>query len=184
MRRIKYLFCIAFIMLSPLFSACGTEITQEEYENAIDESYSLVYNEGYDKGLIAGVKDGIKLSKLNGSYECIDVSAVPIKNLPVSEYNVFYTDNFLINISDGYFTCWDNSGDFGFGPAVPAPEGSTYDYIVYCPTIEEINGEILEGTEIIAYMDSINNSEIILYYTADYGNLYFTDVVARFKKTD
>lgn len=184
MRRIKYLFCIAFIMLSPLFSACGTEITQEEYENAIDESYSLGYDEGYDKGLIAGVKDGIKLSKLNGSYECIDVSAVPIKNLPVSEQNVFYTDNYLIDICDGYFTGWDNSGDFGFGPAVPAPAGSSYDYLIYSPTLKEINGEWVEDEEIIAYMYCASSVEFTLYYTADYGNLYFTDVVARFKKTD
>lgn len=184
MIRKKYLFCIALIMLSLLFSACGTEYTEEEYENAVEESYSSGYDEGYNKGLIDGVKGGIKLSKLNGSYECVNVSATPIKDLPVSEYNVFYIDNFLINISDGYFTCWDNSGDFGFGPAVPSPEDFTYDYLIFCPTLKEINGETIESTEIIAYMDFINNSEIILYYTADYGNPYFTDIVARFKRTN
>ena len=176
MIRKKYLFCIALIMLSAFFSACDAGFTQKEYDKAVKESYSFGYNDG--------VKDGIELAKLNGCYECIDVSAVPIKDLPVSEYNVFYTDNYLIDICDGYFTGWDNSGDFSFGPAVPLPAGSAYDYLVYTPSFNEATGEIIRDEKIVAYMDSINNSEIILYYTADYGNLYFTDVVARFRRTD
>ena len=167
MKKISFLFSVLLILI---FSGCSSS----------DE----IYKEGYNDGYKQGIKDTYKVYQLDGTYECTNVYATPLQDLPATEENVFFIDECQMYIENGHFTMWDNYGDYGFGPAKVAPEDSPYEFVVYAPSFNEETGETIEEDIIIAYIDKIDYFTFDMVYTEEGDNDYFTNIIARFKRTE